>query len=213
MKITGLNAKYKNAEKNVFTGFDFEAADGTTVGVLGMSGIGKSTLLSCISGVKDDELEFSFKENTFSDFCSFDFQDSLLLPNLSLLENVALVMFAKCGKKTSLENASFYLKKLGLEKKMNDLPEKCSGGECGRAALARAFAYLDKCSPDGTKPLLLLDEPFKSQDPETKKVLFEYYRELKAASKDEGKTVTTVFVTHSRDEAEAICDSIVEIGR
>lgn len=238
MKITNLNAEYivkpnafansntaaNNASQNstkantnnaasnstikIFENFSLEIADGSTVAILGASGTGKSTLLSCISGVTSGNLKYTSEENTFPEFCAVDFQKSLLLPHLSILENAALPLYDMYGKKTAHTVAAVYLEKVGLSQKKESLPSECSGGECGRAALARAFAFLENCCPDGEVPLLLLDEPFKSQDNETKESLIKYFLELKKGAR---KPVTAIFVTHSPDEAERAADRIITL--
>lgn len=206
------NANIKSAVQNstvkIFENFSFEVADGTTVAILGASGTGKSTLLSCISKITSDNLKYSFEENTFSEFCAVDFQKSLLLPHLSILENTALALYDMYGKKTAFAAAEKYLEKVGLSEKAKSLPAECSGGECGRAALARAFAFLENCCPDDEIPLLLLDEPFKSQDEKTKESLINYFLALKKASE---KQITALFVTHSPDEAKMAADRIITL--
>ena len=207
-----INANSKIAAQNstikIFENFSFEIKDGTTVAILGASGTGKSTLLSCISGITSDNLKYSSDENTFSEFCAVDFQKSLLLPHLSILENAALPLYDMYGKKTAQSASLLYLEKVGLSEKAKSLPSECSGGECGRAALARAFVFLENCCPDDEVPLLLLDEPFKSQDSETKESLINYFLALKKASK---KEITTLFVTHSTEEAEKASDRIITL--
>ncbi|MBQ0003698.1 MAG: ABC transporter ATP-binding protein [Treponema sp.] len=207
---TNVNIKIavQNSTVKIFENFSFEVADGSTVAILGASGTGKSTMLSCISGLGAENLSYSFEESSFPQFCSVDFQKSLLLPHLSILENTALPLYDMYGKKTALEAAEKYLEKTGLSQKAKSLPSECSGGECGRAALARAFAFLENCCPDDEVPLLLLDEPFKSQDVKTKEVLLKYFLELKNSSKNQ---ITTLFVTHSAEEAEKVSDRIITL--
>lgn len=207
MKITKLNARYGN--KIIFKDFDFEVKDGSTVALMGRSGIGKSTLLSCISDSCSQDLVYSFEECTFSKFCAFSFQEELLLPDLTLVENVALPLMDLYGKVPALEIAAVYLEKVNLSNKKDSFPEQCSGGEKGRASLARAFCFLECACPEDQKPLLILDEPFKSQDEKTKASLIKFIKE-----KSFVKPVTTIIVTHSHLEAALIqADSIINLDQ
>jgi len=113
------------------------------------------------------------------------------LPWMTAEQNVRAVQ----GKNPEI-SAAGWLDRVGLAGAEHKLPEELSGGMCQRVALARALAFGGEC--------LLLDEPFKEIDPETKAALFPLLKQETA-----GKTV--VFVTHSEEEAHAFCDRALRL--
>ena len=145
--------------------------------ILASSGLGKTTLLNVVA------------EQMRKDGVSYLFQEPRLLPCLTVLENVALPLRRFFGGKTAYENAKKMLLALQLGEKLSAFPNELSGGERQRAAMARSFCF--PCA------VLLLDEPFQSQDFALKQRLLSVLRECAA-----GKTVLAV--THDPHEAARI---------
>jgi len=122
-------------------------------------------------------------------------QDALLVDG-TVLENVALGLKLRgVGRKARAEAARAWLRRFGIEGIAERPAARLSGGEAQRASLARAFAV----QPE----VLFLDEPFGGLDEPTRRALLD---DLAAVVRETG--VTTVFVTHDRDEALHLADRV-----
>jgi ABC-type nitrate/sulfonate/bicarbonate transport system ATPase subunit len=180
VKFEGIARAY--GETVIYRDFSLELADYSVTAILGPSGCGKTTLLNEIVSRAGDIA------------ISFVFQEPRLIPWRTLAQNIELAISG--DTKTRRECARHYLERVGLAGRADDYPENLSGGERQRVSIARAFAVPSK--------LLLMDEPFQSQDPTTKAQLIELFRELK---RDERRTIITV--THDVREAYAIADRAI----
>ena len=160
--------------------------DGERVALTAPSGCGKTTLLHIIAGLT--KADCGVVGGIGEGDVSMLFQENRLFPRFTALENVMAVMKGKREEKKRL--AMQWLIKVELtEEDAGKLPNELSGGQQQRVALARALAYESK--------ILLLDEPFKGLDGETKEQIISLAdRVLK------GKTL--ILVTHDRREAEAL---------
>ncbi|MFJ7406809.1 MULTISPECIES: ABC transporter ATP-binding protein [unclassified Lysinibacillus] len=133
--------------------------------IMGNSGSGKSTLLYLLSGLdsitagevyfREDRID-TFTEKQLAAFrtkkIGFIYQNSNLVPDLTLIENIALPGYiAKTAKRKVLKRAEALLQALGLEDLHNRLPSQISGGQQQRTAIARALVN----SPE----ILFADEP------------------------------------------------------
>ena len=187
----------------------FEATAGETVALLGPNGSGKSTLVAAIAG-----LLIPFDGTISLDGVELDapggthvpperrpigvvFQDLLLFPHLSAVENVAFPL--RAGGVTRLEareRARTLLERLGLGHRAEARPRDLSGGEAQRAALARALIV--------EPALLLLDEPLSALDVGARIRV----RELVRQELDRFPGVR-VIVTHDPIEASALADRLV----
>lgn len=185
----------------------FEAPDGLTV-LFGPSGAGKSLTLALIAGlVQPRRALVRVRERTLEDTSrglriptrerslGFVFQDALLFPHRTVLDNVALAV--RGGRRSERrEEALHWLEQVGAASLANARPSTLSGGQRQRVALARALA---------TRPqLLLLDEPLSALDLDTRRQLRGLVRTLVRESR-----IPALFVTHDHDEVRELADTIV----
>ena len=157
---------YPGAQEPVLNHINVEIYDGDFTVIMGPSGAGKSTLLYALSGMdtissgqvlyKGKELgtlsEKKIAKLRASEF-GFVFQQTHLVSNLTLFENVAVAGFLEKGKSEQdvRNRAEELLKQMNVEKAKNRLPSEASGGEAQRAAMARAMI--------NQPGLLFADEP------------------------------------------------------
>ncbi len=205
--IDNISFSYSH-DRQILNNISFSIERGKTLGIIGVSGTGKSTLLKIIAGFLDKKENQNligrviFDNNpirtlkTCGKF-SFMFQESTLMPNLNVWENVFLPF--KILSIPSNENINKIIGLVGLDKFKKSFPSKLSGGMKTRVALARSFI---------TNPeLLLLDEPFSSLDIGWKKRL---YDELETLQKLNNTTI--IIVSHDIEEVLKIADKIILIG-
>lgn len=191
-------------EKQVLNDINFSLKEGELVCLLGISGVGKTTLFNVLSGltVPDEGKVLLASENGFTDITekngelSYMLQKDLLLPHMHVVDNVALPLTLKgVPKKKARETASEYFKRFGLDGTQNKYPSQLSGGMRQRAALLRTYLCGNRVA--------LLDEPFSALDTITKASMQEWFLEVM----DELK-MSTIFITHDIDEAILISDRI-----
>lgn len=168
MKETILSAKKLDKEfrgTQILHGIDLEIYTGDFTVIMGASGAGKSTLLYCLSGmdtVSGGQLYFrnqplagaGEKELTLlrANAFGFVFQNTQLVSNLTLYENVVLAgLIGKASQQETRQRADALLEQMNLGEAKNRLPSQVSGGEAQRAAVARAII--------GEPDILFADEP------------------------------------------------------
>jgi len=188
--------KLPGEEINALKGISFNVNQGEFVAIMGPSGAGKTTLLNLIGGL--DNLssgglkvlgnEFSrLKDKDLSRIrrksIGFIFQDFLLIPSLTALENVEMAMYLARAD-VNRENAVNILKRVGLGHRLKHLPHELSGGEMQRVAIARALAISPK--------VLLADEPTGNLDTKNSQNIFDLLKQL---NEEEGLTV--MMATHN----------------
>lgn len=178
------------ADTVIFDGLTLDIDDGRITAIMAPSGKGKSTMLRLIAGLLVPQ---SGSIETSGRSVGIMFQEPRLFPELTVLQNVMLVINQKHGKK---ERAMELLSAFDVADAADKFPEELSGGMAKRVSLARAIAY----DPE----ILLLDEPFSALDANTKAQVMCQTKRLVA-----GKTV--ILVTHDRDEADAFAELTVEI--
>ena len=184
------------------SGIDMEVEDGECLALMGPSGAGKSTLLHAIAGL------LPYRGTIFFDGRPVDrlpphergvgmvFQDLFLFPHLSVRSNLTIAMARlSLGKRAERDRSGDILSRFGLQDLAGRRPDELSGGEKQRVALARAVA---------TSPrLLLLDEPLSSLDAASAEGLRQEIHSFQRESR-----ITTILVTHSREEAGELGDRI-----
>ncbi len=177
IKIKNVSKKFD--ARPVIDGFCCEIAEGERVCFMGPSGCGKTTLLRILLGLL---LPDAGSVEGLPDDLSVVFQEDRLCESLTPLANIRLVTGAKKGDSAT----ATHLVGLGLgdslEKKVSDL----SGGMKRRVSIARALSV--------PHSLLILDEPFKGLDVETKKQTVEYILKNSPLS-------TVIAVTHDPEDA------------
>ena len=167
MNICIQDLSFKYGDKPLFNNInvEVECLDRPII-ILGPSGSGKTTLLKLLAGLlKPEKGEICFcdeapppgeKPEVKALKTAFMFQESRLLPWLTVLENVSLPLKNDFGREEGVERAKHFLSMVSLSEKLNSYPMELSGGEAQRVSMARAFAW--------PAPVLLMDEPFQSLD-------------------------------------------------
>lgn len=171
--------------RELFRDFSFRAEEKKVSCIMAPSGSGKTTLLSWLAQRLCGQ----------GRSVSFLFQEPRLIPTASVLQNVLLPLSTLMPPDKAAARARDFLRCVQLEQKAQSLPGELSGGELRRAAVARSFAYPAR--------ILLMDEPFQSQDLRIKLELCGMLREL---LREEPRTV--LCVSHDIREAVEISDRI-----
>jgi ABC-type lipoprotein export system ATPase subunit len=188
------------AVRMVLSDLDLEVATGETIAIMGPSGSGKTTLLNLIGTLdKPDAGTISFDNKLVSQIdvlsfrnqeAGFVFQYHNLLPQCTLLENILLPTLPFIGDKSALnKRAEELMAFLGIKNQQNNKPGELSGGECQRAAVARALIN----SPS----LLLADEPTGSLDQKNAEQLIDLLLDINRTM-----NVTLLVATHSKSIAQ-----------
>ncbi|MCH1476333.1 MAG: ABC transporter ATP-binding protein [Alphaproteobacteria bacterium] len=193
----------------ILRGISLSIEAGETVGVLGPSGAGKTSLLMIMAGLESlTGGSIRLAENDITtmgedalaalrrDQVGIVFQAFRLIPSMTALQNVAVPM-ELAGRRDADEMAATALEAVGLGHRKTHLPDQMSGGEQQRVAIARAIA---------TRPrILLADEPTGNLDSGTsEKVIATLFEETKSAG------AALVLVTHDANLAER-CERVLTI--
>jgi polar amino acid transport system ATP-binding protein len=195
-------------DRRVLNGIDLVVGDREVVCLIGPSGCGKSTLLRCVDLLERidggrillDGEEISRRDvnaNQVRRRIGIVFQAYNLFPHLTVLENVTLAprRVHRVPKREAEARARELLVRFGLEEKVHDYPDRCSGGQQQRAAIVRALV--------GEPEILLLDEVTSALDPELVGEVLGVIRDLA------GRGMTMVLATHemgfARDVANRVC--------
>lgn len=201
-------------ELRVFQGINFELQRGDLAAIMGMSGVGKTTLLNLLGALDRpnegtirmdgedlkgrSDLEISKLRNSK---IGFVFQFYHLLPEFTALENISFpLLIGGMGRKEALPRARKLLDEVGLGDKANYRPGQMSGGEQQRVAIARALVNEPK--------VLLADEPTGNLDWKTGEMVLNLILDL-----HQKKGLSSVIVTHN-EKIAAYCHRlyIMEAG-
>ncbi|MHA2302949.1 MAG: ABC transporter ATP-binding protein [Candidatus Thorarchaeota archaeon] len=182
---------------------DLAVNDGELMTLLGPSGSGKTTTLRMVAGFfrpQAGRLLFDGQDVTFAPprdrNIGMVFQSVALFPNMNVYQNIAFALeMAGWSRETTIDRVEYLADLLGIQGLLMRRSNEVSGGEGQRIALARALAK----EPN----LLLLDEPLSALDPQLRERLQTEIRRIQ----DE-LDITTIYVTHSQDEAFAISDRV-----
>lgn len=185
----------------------FEVRSGLVHVLLGPNGAGKSTLLKALNGLEqaDGALEFEGRpvrgaaaRLALRRSTAAVAQKPYLL-STSVLDNVASgLRYRGMGRREARAVAAAALEMLGVSHLASRKPGRLSGGEAQRVSIARALA----CDP----AILFLDEPIAALDPPTRRGLVDDLLEIL-----DSRSTAAVWVTHDRDEALAVGDSVTFI--
>lgn len=198
VKSEGLTKIYTRGSEKIYAvnNVDLEINEGDFISLMGPSGSGKTTLLDlvgCLDSISSGRLEIfgkdvsRLKEDKLVSLrrgnIGFIFQEFLLIPSLTVLENIGLsVYFARLPQEK--ERLKELLIKVGLGPRVNHLPKQLSGGERQRVAIARALAISPR--------LLIADEPTGNLDTKNSQEIFGLFKTLN--SKD---GLTIIMATHN----------------
>ena len=205
LEIQHLNKTFSTAAGNrVLDDFDLTMRPGEFVSLIGPSGCGKTTALRIVAGLLEQSSGTVVVDGKPSNGPSRDkaivFQHFNLLPWRTAIDNVAYGLeLHGIPKAQRMETAREYLDLVGLTASASKYPAELSGGMRQRIGIARALAIHPK--------LLLMDEPFGALDALTREHLQGQLARICVE-----RNLTTLFVTHSIDEAIYLSDRVVVMG-
>lgn len=191
-------------DKQVLKDVSLSLNEGEIVGLLGASGSGKSTIFNIISGtLSPDSGSVLLKGEDITDrvgMVSYMLQKDLLLPHLTIEENVALpLIIRRVNRFDAISEVHKYFHTFGIDGTEKRYPYSLSGGMRQRAALLRTYMNKNK--------VILLDEPFSALDMITKGKMHDWFLEVMDSIK-----LSSIFVTHDVDEAIYLSERIYILG-
>ncbi len=193
LSLIGVSKTFRSTEGKILDNINLDVKTGEFLSIVGASGCGKSTLLNIICGLDKDYQGTATKAVP----STLMFQDSALLPWLSVLQNVVLPMQLQGRPKAErTEIAKDLLTRMDLRNVFDKKPHELSGGMRQRVAIARALAQESK--------MILMDEPFGALDAITRDVLHDELSKVWSENK-----LTVVFVTHNVREAVRLGQRVI----
>ena len=202
LKVSDLSKVYGKGETQVVAldHVSFSVSKGEFVAIVGSSGSGKSTLLHILGGVDrptsgkvyvEGSDVFSLNENNLAIFrrrqVGLIYQFYNLIPILNVKENISLPVMLD-GKDPDQKYLDELIHTLGLESRVNHLPNELSGGQQQRVSIGRSLIYHPS--------LLLADEPTGNLDSKSSEEIMEL---LEISNKKYGQTI--IMITHDEELA------------
>lgn len=205
LETKSLNKSFAtiSGELKILRDLDFGVSRGDFVAITGASGVGKSTLLHILGGLdlptsgsvtvagqRIDNLSEAQLSEYRNKKCGFVFQYHYLLEEFNAVENVMMPLLVRGESRNNCHDIAVkLLEEVGLGQRLDHRPTQLSGGECQRAAVARAMA--------GAPEILIADEPTGNLDHETAETLHELLARL-----NEQKKMTIIIATHDLSLAD-----------
>lgn len=213
IEVKNLKKSFKTGDSElvVLNNMSFFVEEGDFFSITGRSGSGKSTLLYqlglldhpnsgdiLIDGVNVSNLYHEQRTRFRLKELGYVFQDYALVPELTAIENAVLPLLMQgIPKIEAYKKAEIALDRIGLGKRLNNLPNQLSGGEQQRVSIARAIAHEPK--------IIFADEPTANLDSETADTVIKAFLELNS----QGQTI--VMVTHEPEYAK-LTKRVIKIG-
>lgn len=202
-QITLKNISRSFEGKRVLNNINLSVKEGEMVSLLGPSGCGKTTTLKILAGlIEPDFGDILFNEKSIINIpvekrgAVIVFQDYLLFPHLTVEENIGFgLTMAKVNKVKKSKKVKEMIDLVQLVGHEEKYPRELSGGQKQRVAIARALAIEPK--------VLLLDEPFSNLDTRLRETMREFVCDIQRRL-----GITTVLVTHDKEEALMTSDKI-----
>ncbi len=215
LRAQNLKKVFRSGDSNLvlFENLSFQVQTGEMLAIVGESGAGKSTLLHILGALdrpSDGDVYFAqvdlgkLSEEDAAEFRSrelgFVWQFHYLLPEFTAIENVAMPLLMRGGKRREAEQqALHWLQEVGLTDRGHHRSGELSGGEQQRVALARALVTQPK--------ILMADEPTGDLDNRTADVVFNLIAKLHCDYR-----LTSLIVTHNLGFARR-CDRVLRLER
>ena len=203
LKVIDVDKSF--GDKFVLKDINIKLNKGELVSLVGVSGSGKTTLFNIIAGLsKPDKGKVFLKGEEITGIAgkvSYMLQKDLLLPYMTIIDNVSLPLILR-GKKKKVahEEVRELFFDFGLEGCEDKFPSQLSGGMAQRAALLRTYVFSNEVA--------LLDEPFSALDAITKASIHKWYKNIISEMK-----ISTIFITHDIEEAVKLSDRIYILGK
>lgn len=181
-------------DKPILKNISLSMKKGETIGIIGASGVGKTTLFNIIAGLLKAD---SGSINIEKDYkIGYMLQKDLLLAFKTVYDNIALpLVIQKKDKEYIRQKIEDKLESFGLKGLENKYPSSLSGGQRQRAALLRTYMF--------SADILLLDEPFSALDYITKQEMYEWFLNIKREL-----NISTMIISHDIDEVVSLCDKV-----
>lgn len=187
--LKNVSAKYGEVE--VLKDFNAVFPKTGCVSLFGVSGIGKTTLVNIVAGIKKPSEGFVEFKGKRPEKMSYVFQEDRLIPWISVLKNVEIVTCKNTSKAIKI------LDSLKLGDCAGKFPDQLSGGMKQRVNIARAFAF--------DAPVILLDEPFKGLDLKTKQIIIDMLIKQK-------KEKLLILISHDKNDINQLADSVIHFS-
>ena len=197
------NLSIETEQFRLIKNFNLELKAGECKGISAPTGTGKTTLFNYIAGLlPQKEYTITGELVKAPDLkIAYVFQEPRLIPGLSALKNVMLPLENILEPEHAISASRIWLERFKLSNKADALPNNLSGGDQQRINLARAFAYL--AARTQNKALLLLDEPFASQDEENAQNIQSLIKEMLFMQKK-----SALIISHDKTMLGQICSEV-----